>query len=446
MLTVPDIGDLYTAGVHTVGSLCTGTGQLERALSLAGVATELAFVADPDPAATKLLAHHHPDVPNLGDITATDWTRVPSIDILTAGWPCQPWSLAGKRKGAADERAIWPAVAAAVRDLRPRYVFLENVPNVIAAGELARAAGDLASLGYVGSWRCVRASDVGAAHRRERAFILAWQAGDTPAGLGIPAAGPAGRGGAGAVLGALLPTPRASDTGTEGRRASEGFRPPLSEVVLPLFPTPRTSDTNGAGSHGDGGLDLRTAVTLLPTPVARDGKGSALASRQGGTGLPDVVQLLPTPRASDGEKGGPNQRGSKGDLMLPSAVMLLPTPTVTNANGNGYNNAGALLLPGVAQEVADTGRWGDFAPAIARWEAVMGRPAPDPTEPGKTGQRLSGRFTEWLMGHEDGWVTGVPGLTRNQILALCGNGVVALQGAHALRLLASADTRIGVPA
>jgi len=77
-----------------------------------------------------------------------------------------------------------------------------------------------------------------------------------------------------------------------------------SLVPTALLPTPRTSDTNGAGQHGDGGLDLRTAVTLLPTP-----------------------------RASDGEKGGPNQRGSSGDLMLPSAVMLLPTPMASDSEG-----------------------------------------------------------------------------------------------------------------
>src|SRR5574343_1805328 len=67
-----------------------------------------------------------------------------------------------------------------------------------------------------------------------------------------------------------------------------------------LLPTPRTSDTNGAGVHGDGGMDLRTAVTLLPAP-----------------------------RATDGTKGGPNQRGSSGDLMLPSAVQLMLTGVTT---------------------------------------------------------------------------------------------------------------------
>lgn len=79
-----------------------------------------------------------------------------------------------------------------------------------------------------------------------------------------------------------------------------------------LLPTPRTSDTNGAGSHGDGGPDLRTAVSLLPTP-----------------------------RATDGTKGGPNQRGSSGDLMLPSAVSrLLPTPMAADGGLNRGSSAG----------------------------------------------------------------------------------------------------------
>lgn len=81
-------------------------------------------------------------------------------------------------------------------------------------------------------------------------------------------------------------------------------------------------------------------------------------------------------------------------------------------------------------------RWGAYAPAIARWERVTGRPGPDPTEPGRTGQpRLSPRFVEWLMGLPSGWVTAVPGLTRARQLRLLGNGVVLQQGAAALREL-----------
>lgn len=125
-----------------------------------------------DTAASKVLAHRWPGVPNHRDITATDWTSVEPVDIICGGWPCQPFSTAGKRKGADDERALWPYVARAVRVVRPRIVVLENVSAVLGP-EFSRVANDLATLGYVGSWVCLRASDVGAPHRRERLFIVA---------------------------------------------------------------------------------------------------------------------------------------------------------------------------------------------------------------------------------------------------------------------------------
>jgi DNA (cytosine-5)-methyltransferase 1 len=410
VLTVPDIGDLYTAGVRTVGSLCTGTGQLERALTLAGVDTKLAFVADPDKGATALLAHHHPDVPNLGDITKVDWTRVCSVHIFCAGYPCQGFSLAGHRLGENDERFIWPYVFAGIRDLRPRVVLLENVPGHLSLG-FGRVLGDLASIGYDANWTCVRASDVGAAHRRERVFILAFPAGTDPRDvLGVPAAGAAcGRGGDGAVLTPLLKTPTAQLAINGGsqhpdKRKAGGHGPTLADQVEWLLPTPMAADaerTSATMARGNPTL----VGALLPTPAAcRSGRQkSASAGAAIRPSLDMVHALLPTPRATDGEKGGPNQRGSSGDLTLPSAV--------------------------------HSDRWGTFAPAITRWEAVTGRPAPEPTEPGRTGQRLSPRFVEWLMGHEDRFVTGVPGLTRNQQLRLLGNGVVALQGAEAIRQL-----------
>lgn len=150
-----------------IGSLCTGYGGLDMALD-----GDTVWVSDIDKHAAKLLAHRFPTVPNLGDLTAVDWEAVEPVDIITAGYPCQPFSHAGKREGQNDERHIWPHIANAIRVLRPGYVFLENVAGHLSLG-LGDVLADLAKAGYDTEWVCVRASDVGAPHRRERLFILA---------------------------------------------------------------------------------------------------------------------------------------------------------------------------------------------------------------------------------------------------------------------------------
>jgi DNA (cytosine-5)-methyltransferase 1 len=120
-----------------IGSLFSGAGMLDCAVEQVFDATT-AWHCELDPAASKVLAHRWPGVPNLGDITAIDWERdfawkkrgeVPSaaVDVLCGGYPCQPFSAAGRRKGTNDERHLWPYFAEAIRCLRPRFVVLENV-------------------------------------------------------------------------------------------------------------------------------------------------------------------------------------------------------------------------------------------------------------------------------------------------------------------------------
>jgi DNA (cytosine-5)-methyltransferase 1 len=83
--------------------------------------------------------------------------------------------------------------------------------------------------------------------------------------------------------------------------------------------------------------------------------------------------------------------------------------------------------------------WGEYEPAIRRWERIIGRPATAPTITGQRGgQQLSPVFTEWMMGWPDGWVTAVPGITRSDQIKLCGNGVVTQQAAWAARYLMAA--------
>ncbi len=163
-----------------IGSLCTGYGGLDMAVQSV-IGGTVAWVADIDPGAAALLAYRHPEVPNLGDLTIVDWSAVEPIEVLTAGYPCQPFSLAGNREGEADERHLWPFIAEAVRVLRPRLVVLENVAGHRSLG-FGRVLGDLAEAGFDAEWTSLLAADVDATHPRERVFIAAQDA-DRAAGL-----------------------------------------------------------------------------------------------------------------------------------------------------------------------------------------------------------------------------------------------------------------------
>lgn len=326
----------------------------------------------------------------------------------------------------------------------------------------------------------------------------------------------------------LLPTPSAAD-GLGGHETRGGDRSDellLGGVVKAmadpgrLMPTPQAHDAKGpktpaqvaARRTTSGGLprNLNETVAnelgegrLMPTPTTLDhiekrtthaGGNLTLQGAVGGVSEVDTERhqaagrLMPTPRATDGSKGGPNQRGSSGDLMLPSAVVaMLPTPTAHDARGTGPSQANRkspgldaithlvpeatprLMPTPTATDAAASGSghnangvpnvtltdatvrgvvaFGEYAAAIARHERAIGRQAPPPTE--MTGRadaaRLSPRFVEWMMCLPDGWVTDPaiwsgwkPTAARNAQLKALGNGVVPRQAAAGLRYLISA--------
>lgn len=201
----------------------------------------------------------------------------------------------------------------------------------------------------------------------------------------------------------LLPTPVAQPSGNSPEEHLR--KKPGREVVTDLaiiaengligsggrlLPTPRTTDMNGPGVHGTGGVDLRTAVTMMPTPGAYDGE-------RGGSQHPDKRRA-----------------------------------------GNH-----SVSIQDVAEHLTN---WGPYDSAIVRWESVIGRPAPSPVRmDGKGGKaRLNPELTEWMMGWPAGHVTDPAiGLSRSEQLKACGNGVVPQQAAAALRELLA---RPGVPA
>lgn len=97
-----------------------------------------------------------------------------SVDVISAGFPCQPFSVAGKKLGDKDERNLWPDTIRIIREVGPRFCILENVPGLLAHGYVGRVFGDLAESGYDCRWDCIPASSIGANHQRDRLWIVAY--------------------------------------------------------------------------------------------------------------------------------------------------------------------------------------------------------------------------------------------------------------------------------
>ena len=171
-------------GPLRIGSLCTGYGGLDMAVQ-AVFGGHLSWCADNDRHVSNILAARYPDVPNLGDLTKLDWASVAKVEIICAGFPCQDISYSGLGAGIekGDRSGIWKNIIQGVRLLRPKVIVVENVAAIRSRG-LDRVLGDLAAVGYDSVWTSLRASDIGAAHRRERVFVLAYR----PGGRNITAA------------------------------------------------------------------------------------------------------------------------------------------------------------------------------------------------------------------------------------------------------------------
>ena len=158
-------------------SLFSGIGGLELGLERAGM--RVLGQVEIDPFCRSILARHWPEVPRHDDVRTCPawWTGRPRsrVDVVAGGFPCQPFSDAGRRLGVEDQRWMWPDLAAVLRVVRPDYVVLENVPALVRDGRaFGTVLADLHSLGFHAEWATVRASDHGAPHPRERVYLVAY--------------------------------------------------------------------------------------------------------------------------------------------------------------------------------------------------------------------------------------------------------------------------------
>jgi DNA (cytosine-5)-methyltransferase 1 len=160
-------------------SLFTGIGGIDIAASWAGFTA--VGMCEIDDYRRKVLDKHWPDVPKWRDIFELTGEEILDkcgrIDLLSGGFPCQPFSAAGKRKGQADERYLWPEMFRIIREVKPQWVLGENVRGILsidAGRTFGRILADLAESGYRVGWLCYGAGDVFAPHKRERVFIVAY--------------------------------------------------------------------------------------------------------------------------------------------------------------------------------------------------------------------------------------------------------------------------------
>ena len=365
-----------------LGSLFSGYGGLDMAVhSVLGAETK--WCSEIEPAPSKILKHHWPKTPNMGDITKVTWEDLPPVDIICGGSPCQDISMAGKRMGMTDgtRSNLWIEMVTAIDTLKPRLVVWENVRGALNAPAasasdmeqeegllhdqpnghlraLGRVLGDLTNLGYDTEWGMLRASDVGAPHHRARIFLIAWPQGD-------------------------------------------GVLHPGHDARCPEF-----------------GLEYEN-------PPVWAGEPSQSATH------PESLRWDP--------RHAENHRAPIGEINTPAHHRETPPHTERTGRGPGRlqpGNASSQGTPGDTERCGYSSiDFGVYTPAVERWEKLT-RPAPPPTETNKAGnQHLSPRFAEWMMGLPDGWVTGVSGLTRAEQLKAIGNGVCPQQAAAAIRAL-----------
>jgi DNA (cytosine-5)-methyltransferase 1 len=152
------------------GSLFAGIGGLDLGLERAGM--ECVWQVEVDGYCRRVLAKHWPDVIRYGDIHDCGDHNLKTVDLICGGFPCQPVSQAGRRRGEDDERWLWPEFERVVREMGPRYVLVENVPGLLHRG-MGDVLGGLDGLGYDAEWESLPAAAFGAHFVSDRVFIVA---------------------------------------------------------------------------------------------------------------------------------------------------------------------------------------------------------------------------------------------------------------------------------
>ena len=485
----------------TYGALFAGMGGLELGVQ-AVLGGHTLWHSEFDAAASRVLAHHWPDVPNLGDITEIDWDSTPRVNVLTGGSPCQDVSSAGARRGMkpGTRSGLWASMSDAIQILKPDLVVWENVRGVLSAeahsdlepcpgcvGDerggvvlraLGRVLGDLANIGYDAWWCGLRAADVGAPHGRYREFVYAWPTGaqsntrqlidrdsgdteDTDLKPGherrstAPGQAPPGRAWADARGRSDAPSPHSNDHGRRlGFDSGHATELPRATGYRASAPDPTSN-----GRH-----EWRAEPTrFIRRPDAPLSSASPAPSADRIDPRVEQVTLTGGSHQADDSRRDPafpdaerrrRDRGARHEVSdsVGRAVAARDRSAPADTDLGGLDIVGRVET--VLRDAygchrshghgahSDPEAWGAYAPAVARWETISGRAAPAPTEPApRGGRRLAPEFPEWMMGLPPGHVTAVPGVTRSDQLKIIGDGVCPQQAAAATAMFRSCFLR-----
>ncbi|MCQ0094248.1 DNA cytosine methyltransferase [Roseovarius sp. M141] len=316
-----------------------------------------------------------------------------AFDTVLAGYPCQPFSAAGKRGGADDPRHLWPEVARVIRECRPAWVFLENVPGHVSLG-LETVLRELWEMGYTPAAGLFSAAEVGAPHQRLRIFILAHT--DEPASRHCPL-----------------------QSGGEQRFHPQGGSAGAGHHQLVDAEGDGRSEGWPGQSYGSGGMPpLPAQAAQWQTPVADD-QVDRLRGKINSRGEPKLsAQALqwPTPAAQNWKGSSPASITRSG-WQVPDGYPALSRGTGLHPPGPGDPAAWAVLAARP-----------DLAPALGFNDCLAwaGRIAADPESPGAAAAQSALRRMADGLAH------------RARALRLLGNGVHPLAAAHAWRSLAAA--------
>lgn len=369
------------ADIRTVLSLCAGYGGLDLGFHRAfpGART-VCYVENEIPAAA-ILAHNIEkgqldDAPIWSDLKTFDARPFRGrVDAVLGGYPCQPFSVAGQRRGAEDPRHLWPYIARIVDVIRPKICVFENVRGHIRLG-LSEVLGELGRLGYRVRAGIFSAAEVGAPHRRERIFILAYRPG--------------------------------------GRR--EAWRPESEGRERQLAPIERSpGDMEHPPRIAEREQDDETSAE--PRQDAR-----AVSGRRRANNVADSIRKGLQGHAWDGNgshEPGRVAQGQDGPACT-GGVLLANTQSDQRGSRGSRKETGQ-------SNVVNSG-------SGLSWPSRPGEPQHEWEEPRTVDRKLNPSWVAQLMGLPSDWVE-VPGLTREMKLRALGNGVVPQQAELAIRTL-----------